>query len=195
MVNKGTLINEPRLGRLQEESTRRLRWDLQNPDVCRVLLMVAPPCAGRSDGCQELLLGQTCLVKIALCPHAWLSAAAAPVGGAGSVCRRSREAQEREIPAGLRPHCSAVRSAGWVCAELGSSWTGTAVPLRLQAQLVGCGSSAGFLSPGRSQGWRCREGTAGSGLEIQMVFRVKVFFPVQWLSLSLWAQVLMILLL
>lgn len=35
--------------------------------------MVSPPGAGRSDGYHELLIGTTCLTKIALCPPAWLS--------------------------------------------------------------------------------------------------------------------------
>lgn len=41
--------------------------------VCRALRMVSPPGAGRSDGYHELLIGTTCLTKIALCPPAWLS--------------------------------------------------------------------------------------------------------------------------
>lgn len=50
-------------------------------------------CVGCFDGDHEALIGKTCSVKIALCPHAWLSVESVFV-------REDGKRRNAEIPAG-----------------------------------------------------------------------------------------------
>lgn len=61
---------------------------------------------GCFDGYHKVLIGKTCFIKIALCPHAWLSAE--PV-----FVREDGKRRNAEIPAGLRPDFAGVRFV-WV---------------------------------------------------------------------------------
>lgn len=63
-------------------------------------------CDGCFDGYHEVLIGKACFIKIALCPHAWLSAETVFV-------REDGKRRNAEIPAGLRPDFTGVRFA-WV---------------------------------------------------------------------------------
>ena len=62
-------------------------------------------CVACFDGYHKVLIGKTCFIKIALCPHAWLSAE--------TVFVRDGKRRNAEIPVGLRLDFTGVRFA-WV---------------------------------------------------------------------------------